>query len=161
MHRLTIDSLIQVAEKFKQAASLAIQLLNSGKSVDVIVQEHSDEKPRSNSQNKMIYAIYQRIANTLYGKDCQFARNECKLRIGCRILYRDSEEFRVTFDKVVRPLNRETKLAAMELISVSSIMTKKQCTEYIESILNEYTLQGCYFSDIEGTESYSQYREAQ
>jgi hypothetical protein len=49
----------------------------------------------------------------------------------------------------------------MDLISVSSIMTVKQCKEYITDVLNQYTLRGVYFSDLDGAEDLMKYPEAQ
>jgi len=49
----------------------------------------------------------------------------------------------------------------MDLISVSSIMSVKQGTEYIKKIIEKYNEAGVYFADIEGIEQYSAYPEAQ
>lgn len=161
MSKHIIDSLIQVSGKLSDAGKEAIELLNSGKAVDIIVQEHVEEKSRSSPQNKLVYLAYDRIGKTLYGGDELHARRECKLMIGCKILYRESEDFVKTFDKVIRPLPQEIRLEAMDLISVSSIMTVKQCKEYITDVLNQYTLRGVYFSDLDGAEELMKYPEAQ
>lgn len=160
MTKHIIDSLIQVSGKLSDAGKEAIELLNSGKAVDIIVQEHVEEKARSVPQNKLVYLAYDRIGKTLYGGDELHARRECKLMIGCKILYRESEDFVKTFDKVIRPLPQEIRLEAMDLISVSSIMTVKQCKEYITDVLNQYTLRGVYFSDLDGAEELMKYPEA-
>lgn len=159
--KLTVDGMIQVTAKLAEAGKAIIALLNSGKAVDVIVQEHTEEKPRSIPQNNLIYLVYERIGKTLYGNDELLARRECKLTIGCRILLRDSEEFKAVYDKVIRAHDYETKLEAMDLISVSSIMSKKQCKEYLDRIINGYTLKGCYFADLDGADEYLKYPEAQ
>ena len=157
----SIDGLIQVNNSLAQAGKEIVELMNAGKSVDLIVQEHVDVKARSVPQNRLIYAIYKRIGDTLYGGDELHARRECKLMIGCKILYRESDEFVKTFDKVIRPLPQEIRLEAMDLISVSSIMTVKQCKQFITDCMNQYTLRGCYFADLDGIEEYSNYRESQ
>jgi len=157
--KLIVDGMIQVDSKIREAAALVIALLNSGKSADIHIVEHSDEKPRSNPQNKLIYFAYERIGKTLYGNDELLARRECKLMYGCRILYRESEKFRETFDKVIRPLPHETRLESMDLISVSSLMSVRQCKEYLTTILNQYTLKGVYFADLGGVEEYMNYKE--
>ena len=161
MSKHIVDSLIQVSGKLSDAGKEAVELLNSGKAVDIIVQEHVEEKARSVPQNKLVYLAYDRIGKTLYGGDELHARRECKLMIGCKILYRESEDFVKTFDKVIRPLPQEIRLEAMDLISVSSIMTVKQCKEYITDVLNQYTLRGVYFSDLDGAEDLMKYPEAQ
>jgi hypothetical protein len=160
MSKQIIDGLIQVNNSLAQAGKEIVELMNAGKCVDLIVKEHVDEKPRSNPQNRLIYAAYKRIADTLYGGDELHARRECKLMIGCKILYRESEEFVKTFDKVIRPLPQQVRLEAMDLISVSSIMSVKQCKNYITDVINQYTLQGVYFMDLDGASDYLKYPEA-
>ena len=154
MVKLVIDGMIQIQPKVIEAAKEIALLISDGKSVDLIVQEHVDEKPRSIPQNNLIYHIYERIAATLYGDDEIHARRECKLTIGCRILLRDSESFREKYNKVILNLDYETKLEAMDLISVSSLMTVKQSKKYITIIINTYILKGCYFADLNGADEY-------
>jgi len=159
MAKFIVDGMIQVNAKLIEAGKEIISLLNSGKSVDIIVQEHEETKKRSNPQNNLIYHIYERIASTLYGDDELLARRECKLTIGCRILLRDSESFKEKYNKVILNLDYETKLEAMDLISVSSLMTVKQSKKYITIIINTYTLKGCYFADLDGVDEYIKYPE--
>ena len=161
MIKLTVDGMIQVANKIKEATIEVIKILESGDAVDIIVQKHVDEKARSIPQNKLIYLSYDRIGKTLYGGDELHARRECKLMIGCKILYRESDDFVRTFDKVIRPLPHDVRLEAMDLISVSSIMSVKQCKQYITDILNQYTLRGVYFADLDGADEYLKYPESQ
>jgi len=164
MAEYTIEAMIQVQGKITEASKEVISLLESGKPVSVIVEEYTEEaegKRRTTAMNRLIYKLYQRIGKTLYGGDESHARNECKLRIGCRILYRDSKEFAKTFDSCIRPMTQENRLNAMNLISVSSIMKVKQGTEYIKTIMTEYGQQGCYFLDIENAEDYLKFPESQ
>lgn len=158
---LVVEGMVAVQQKINEAGRLTVGLLSAGKSVEIIIREMTNDKPRNNNQNSLVYHLYSRIGVTLYGGDEILARNECKLMIGCRILYRDSEDFRQVFDKVIRHLPHSVKHEAMELISVSSIMTKKQCAEYITSIINQYTLRGVYFADIGGVNEYMKFPELQ
>ena len=48
----------------------------------------------------------------------------------------------------------------MDLVSVSSIMSVKQGTEFIKKIIEKYTEAGVYFLDIEGIEGVMAYPEA-
>lgn len=155
-----IDAMIEVNAKFALAGKEAVEILQGGDAVDVIVQKRVDTKPRSVPQNKLIYLAYDRIGKTLYGGDEMLARRECKLTIGCRILLRDSEEFKASYDRVIRAFDYETKLSAMDLISVSSLMSIKQGKEYIDRIINGYTLKGVYFADLDGADEYLKYPEA-
>ena len=159
-----IEAMIEVQRKIVDIAADVVSIIQTEKPVLVTVEEDTEEKRearRTIAQNRLIYLIYQRIGKTLYGGDESHARNECKLRTGCRILYRDSKKFAKTFDEVIRPLPHELRLSAMNLISVSSIMKPKQCTEYIKTIMTEYGGQGCYFLDLEGASEYVNYPEAQ
>lgn len=163
MTEWTIHGAISVQRAMQEAGQEVMRLIDSGP-VEIIVQAHDEktsERRRSTRQNRLIYAIYQRIGKTLYGNDELHARRECKLRIGCRILYRDKKEFAELFDRVIRNLDHETRLKSMDLVSVSSIMSVRQGSEFVKSIMQEYTERGCYFLDIEGIEDYQNYREAQ
>jgi len=154
-----IDAMIEVNAKIALAGKEVIEILQGGDAADVIVQKRVDTKPRSVPQNRLIYLAYERIAKTLYGNDEIHARRECKLTIGCRILLRDSEGFKASYDRVIRAFDYETKLSAMDLISVSSLMSIKQGKEYIDRIINSYTLKGVYFADLDGANEYLKYPE--
>lgn len=167
MFKELCEAFISVQPKLIEAAKEVALILQSGKVAQIIVEEYDEakeaknrDKARTIAQNRMIYKIYGRIAKTLYGGDESHARNECKLRVGCRILYRDSESFAKVFEDVIRPLEYEKKLSAMTLISVSSIMETPQATEYIKTMMAEYSQKGVYFLDLEGAQDYVDYPEA-
>lgn len=162
MTEWTIHGAISVHRSMQEAGAEVMRLIESGP-VEIIVQpfdETATEKRRTIAQNRLIYKIYRRIGKTLYGGDEIHARRECKLKIGCAILYRERKDFAKTFDDVVRPLPHEIRLKAMDLVEVSSIMTVKMGTEYIKSIIQQYSERGCYFLDLEGAEDYVTYPEA-
>lgn len=89
------------------------------------------------------------------------ARCECKLRFGVFILRRDDLRFREIYDKRVRPFDYEAKMEIMEYLPVTSLMNKKQKTEYLKAIINDYTIKGVYLADLDGIEPYLNYKEAQ
>lgn len=165
---IIIDAMVSVQPRLVDIAADVISILQTGIPAKVTIEPYDEEKEkkidakaRSLAQNRFIYKLYQRIGKTLYGGDESHARNECKLRVGCRILHRDSKDFAQVFDDVIRPLPHEKKLSAMTLISVSSIMEIPQATEYIKTILTEYGQRGVYFLDLEGASDYINYPEAQ
>lgn len=163
MAEWTIHGAISVHRSMQEAGAEVMRLIESGP-VEIIVQpfdETASDKRRSTRQNRLIYKLYQRIGKTLYGGDELHARRECKLKIGCGILYRERKDFAKTFDDVIRPLPHEIRLKAMDLVEVSSIMTVKMGTEYIKSIIQQYSERGCYFLDLEGADDYVTYPEAQ
>lgn len=164
---IIIDAMVSVRPRVVDIAADVISVLQTGVSAKVTVEPYDESKEKKNSakartiaQNRLIYKTYERIGKMLYGGDESHARNECKLRVGCRILYRDSKEFAQVFDDVIRPLPHEKKLSAMTLISVSSIMEIPQATEYIKTIFTEYGQRGVYFLDLEGASDYLEYPEA-
>jgi hypothetical protein len=123
------------------------------KKAAALVEEHRQVKfswvvgkDRTATQNSMTFEIYTTIGKQLNGGDTDHARNECKLTVGVPILREESEDFRKIYDKCIRPLPYEDKIEAMNLISVSSIMTTKQCSRYIDSLLDVYTQKGVDFS---------------
>ena len=75
------------------------------------------------------------------------AHCRCKLEQGVPILRRDSEDFRGTYDRVLKPLPYEHKLRAMRLIEITSVMTVKQMTEYLDAVFREYSGRGVRFSE--------------
>ena len=158
-----IDSLIQVPTKHAESIKEAISLVESGKAAYIFVGEAEEDRApkRSNPQNNLSFLIYTRIAKTLYGNNVIHARCECKLRLGVFILRRDDLRFREIYDKRVRPLDYEAKLEIMEYFPVTSIMNKKQKTEYLKAVINDYTLKGVYLADLDGIEPYITYPEAQ
>ena len=165
---LICEAMVSVQAKLNELGGESVRILESGSAVKLTAEPYDEAKEkknaakaRSTAQNRLIYKAYYRIGKTLYGGDESYSRNECKLRIGCRILYRDSQDFAQIFDNVIRPLSHENKLAAMLLISVSSIMTIPQATEYIKTIFTEYGQRGVYFLDLDGADEYMNYPEAQ
>ena len=165
MLNLICRELGDINKAYNEIDGELFRIIKSGKSGLVSIKEatteDADEQDRSLAQNRLIYKIYQRIGRAIYGGDELLARRECKLKCGCKILYRDRQEFAETFDLVIRPLPQETRLKAMDLIEVSSIMKVKQSTEYIKLMMQVYTEQGVYFMDLEGIEDYANYPERQ
>lgn len=109
------------------------------------------DSARTLKQNDMSFELYVTIANTLYGADTQTARRECKLKYGVPILRRDSEAFRLQYDKVIRPHDIATKLEIMDWLPVTSLMDRTQFKEFIDSVMNAYAAQGVDFSYLNGS----------
>jgi len=97
---------------------------------------------RSRDQNDLSHALYAQIAAQLEDQTVQEVRAECKLRYGVPILRAGSEEFRAQYDKVIKPHDYETKLAIMEWLPVTSLMSKEQFSEYLDTVIREYSKQG-------------------
>lgn len=98
---------------------------------------------RSIDQNSMFYALYQQIAQQAGDQSIQDVRRECKLRYGVPILRAGDSEFKALYDKCIKDaLTYEEKLQAMDILPVTRRMSKEQGTEYIDTILREYSSQG-------------------
>ncbi len=108
-------------------------------------------KDMSADQRRMTFELYSRIGQQLYGGDTSHARAECKLTIGVPIMRRDDVDYCAKYNKVILPLDYDTKLSLMLPsleFPVTSLMKIKQCREYIDQIINIYTNKGCDFSMI-------------
>tara|TARA_R110000803_G_scaffold63842_1_gene124580 strand:- start:2315 stop:2767 length:453 start_codon:yes stop_codon:yes gene_type:complete len=112
------------------------------------IYEITSGRDRSLPQNKLINLIYRAVAKQLYGNDFEFARCECKLRVGVPILRRDNEDFKKVYDKNIRHYDYEEKLKIMSLIQVSSLMNVEQGSEYINGIMDNYAQTGVGWGEL-------------
>jgi len=72
--------------------------------------EITDGRDRSAEQNRLSQKWYAEIAEQT-GEDREDVRARCKLEIGVPIMRDASEKFRATYDRLVRPLAYDDKLA--------------------------------------------------
>ena len=114
------------------------QLLLAGKPAIVEFVDAS----RTLDQNALINKLYSLIAEQKQDETVQDIRHHCKLHYGIPILRRDSEKFCSLYDRVIKPHDYETKLEMMEHLPVTSEMGKKQGSEYIDTVIREYSKQG-------------------
>lgn len=98
---------------------------------------------RSLDQNDMFYALYQQVAEQKDDESIRDVRRYCKLHFGVPILRASVPGFKSMYDKAIRDhLEYEEKLEAMDFLPVTRLMTKKQGTEYIDTIIREFSKQG-------------------
>jgi hypothetical protein len=95
--------------------------------------------PRSLAQNRLQHTWLREIAEQ-WG-DGQYTSEEvrgyCKLHYGVPILREDSAEYRAAYDKWVKPLSYEAKLAYMQVpfdFEVSRLFKTDQMTRYLDAI---------------------------
>lgn len=99
---------------------------------------------RSIEQNRL-QRLWMREVSEQLGETTEYWRGFCKLTIGVPMLRSENDEFRAKYDKVVRPLSYEQKLAIMMEpldLPVTRIMTTKQKTDYLEQIFRHFSEQG-------------------
>lgn len=74
-------------------------------------------------------------------------QREWKLRHGVPILRDASPEFRAVYDKAIKPLPYELKIAAMQYLPVTSEMKVRQMVQYLDTIQRECLEQGLRLTD--------------
>ena len=87
---------------------------------------------RSLPQNSISHAWYEQLARELREDNALGWKCYCKLHYGVPILRAEDEQFRETYDAVIKPLTYERKLVAMRAWPVTSLMTKEQLSQYLE-----------------------------
>mgnify|MGYP000339031026 CR=1 FL=1 len=65
-------------------------------------------------------------------------RQICKLTIGIPILRGDDFEFQELYDKTVKPLSYEDKVKLMDWFPVTSLMTMKQKSRYLDEVYEHF-----------------------
>jgi len=76
-------------------------------------------------------------------------RCDWKLRHGVPILRAEDEKFRETYDTVLKPRTFEEKLAVMQYLPVTSLMTVPQMTAYLDAVQRECLDMGVRLTDPE------------
>ena len=99
-------------------------------------------KDRSVPQNSITHAWYSQIARELREDSELGWKCYCKLHHGVPILRLADDEFRATYDRVIKPLSYENKLEAMKVWPVTSLMTKAQLSEYAEAVQIDFARRG-------------------
>lgn len=100
-------------------------------------------RDRSKEQNKLAFKWYGEISEQT-GEEIEDVRARCKLEIGVPIMRRDSEKFRDTYDRLVRPLSHADKLDLIRdtEMPVTSLMKIKQMTEYLDLMFRRHSTFG-------------------
>jgi len=108
----------------------------------------SVDKARSNDQNALIYALYANVSKQMEGWTKDDVRRYCKLEIGIRKALKGSAKYWEEYGdllKSVKDLPYEGKLKLMDVMPVTSEMSKGEATEYIDLIHHHFAEQGCVF----------------
>lgn len=107
---------------------------------------------RSRQQNRYQHLWHNEAAKQLHDESAEDKRAYCKLVFGVPILRTDSEEFKEQYDRLIKPLPYENKLALMKEpidFPVTRLMTVEQKTRYLELIQHHYATQGVRLTAIE------------
>ena len=122
-----------------------INKTNKKQCLDYINELKTDEKhtvevkklSRSDMQNNTAFMWYKEIALAKGDENPTDIRAYCKLHFGVPILREDSEEFRIAYDKAVKPLSYDKKLLVMVEpldFPVTRMMTTDQMLRYMDCV---------------------------
>ena len=109
-------------------------------------------KDRSIEQNKLQRLWLLEIAEQLGENTPEGYRAYCKLHHGVPILRAESEDFCQAYDRHIRALPYETKLAYMAVpldFPVTRLFTTAQMSQYLDAIHADFTSQGVRLTDPE------------
>lgn len=94
---------------------------------------------RSIDQNAISFVWYHQIHQELREDTALGVRCESKLVCGVPILRAEDEDFRATYDRLIRPMSYEDKLELMKVLPVTSLMTKPQLSQYLEAMQKHWS----------------------
>jgi hypothetical protein len=102
---------------------------------------------RSLEQNKTQFLWAREAAEQRGDMDLEEVRCEWKLLYGVPIMRAENDEFRADYDETVKGLPYHSKLRLMRRYAVTSEMTVKQMTAYLDTIQRECAEQGIRLTD--------------
>lgn len=111
--------------------------------------QHKQGADRSLDQNHLQFLWANEFAGALGDRTGEEVRHDWKLRHGVPILRAEDDGFRKVYDESLRGLPFERKLALMAYIPVTSLMTVKQMTAYLDAVQREALSQGVRLTDPE------------
>lgn len=100
----------------------------------------TEQETRRLKQNRLAFKWYSELGNQT-GEGKEYWRCFCKLHHGVPIL-REDPEVNAKFAAVLDPLPYEAQLDAMEFIDVTSLMSVKQFSEYLNEVDMSVSLAG-------------------
>lgn len=110
----------------------------------------SSGKVRSTDQNRLQRLWCKEVSEQLGDQTPEEVRGYCKLTMGVPILRAEVEAFRVAYDRTVRPLPYETKLAMMMEpldLPVTRLMTVSQKIRYLDHMHRHFSELGLALTD--------------
>lgn len=95
-------------------------------------------KKRSVELNAVLHGWFSQISQALGQDDVGAIKAECKLLYGVPILRAESESFRKTYDRCIKPLPYEKKLEAMRIVECTSLMSSSQLMQMMLAMQKHY-----------------------
>ena len=97
---------------------------------------------RSLDQNALMWKLYGQIAAQAGDQTTNEVHRQCKLDYGVGILRAADDVFNGFCAKCLDELTYEQQLKAMAYVDVTRLMDTPQASEYIDTIIREYSKQG-------------------
>ena len=110
---------------------------------------------KTNSQNRLQRQWCNDAAQQLGDRTAEDVRAYSKLHFGVPILRAESEAYAAAYDRLIRPLPYETKLAYMAVpfdFAVTRAMTSRQLSAYLDAMSQHWSGQGVTLTDPKGRE---------
>jgi hypothetical protein len=104
--------------------------------------ERGEERARTLDQNALQFKWATEIACQRGDVEPIEVQHEFKLDIGVPILREDDAVFNGFCGKVLDPLTREQQIKSMKYIAISSVMTVKQMSRFMDQIQRTYSQEG-------------------
>jgi hypothetical protein len=130
------ESILLTPENHSRATNAITKAISEGGQVLTIKDE---DKSRNNAQNRLAFTLYNHVDTVSKSTN---AREYCKYHFGISILIADDAEMMDFFKLVMSKLSYEERISSMVKMPVTSLMTVKQFTAFIEKIYNHYDPQG-------------------
>jgi hypothetical protein len=105
---------------------------------------------RSHDQNALMWKWAGEFAAQMGDRTAKEVQHEWKLTIGVPILRSENDAFRAFYDKALKVLEYPEKLAAMEYVPVTSIMTVPQMKALMDEIQRQAAHNGVRLTQPEG-----------
>lgn len=100
----------------------------------------TDGRDRSAEQNRLSHKWYKEISEQT-GEAVEDVRARCKLEIGVPIMRDASDKFRATYDRLIRPLDYDDKLALIRDtdMPVTRLMNVTQMTQFMDEVFRRHS----------------------
>lgn len=107
-------------------------------------------RDRTVEQNRLQRLWLREAAEQLGDDTIEGYRAYCKLHFGVPILRAEVDEFCAVYDRLIRPLTYEDKLALMAVpldLPVTRIMTTRQKAQYLDQVYQHFTERGVLLTE--------------
>jgi hypothetical protein len=139
-----VDRVIRNDWDFDQAINL---MRSRGYPVTVSIRKGA---VRTVEQNRLQRMWLNEAAEQLGDQTSEYLRGYCKLTIGVPIMREASEEFRESYDRIIKPHTYEEKIEMMMEpldFPVTRLMKTKEKAEYLDRLYEHFTGQGVVLTE--------------